>query len=396
MLKAIKVSGIIIAISLLLPLLVGCKAEYSLHVSVYGGQGVVTPSSGTYTDGTTVTIAAIPDSGWEFDHWSGSISGSENPYNVQMKSDKTIGAYFVVIPTPTAIPTSTPEATPLPTPIPTATLTLTPTPTPTYRTSIGGIISSDTTWAVANSPYKITSTVQIPSGVTLTIEQGVTITMTGTGNMFLLLGTIYAHGTAQAPIIFDGGGSSTIFGTDPGHGNGDFEYCVFEHSGELWNRWGQFNLRYSQLINLTSGSDHAIGGACIKMDGSTGDCNIEYNQFINTGGIYSYWNNYGMNIRYNLFQGLVSPLCNAGGGGTLTPNQMNVNYNSFIDITGIILSLEPGFSQTIDATNNYWDTTDTSIIDQKIYDGNDDVRIGSYVTYLPILTAPDPSTPTSP
>ena len=146
-------------------------------------------------------------------------------------------------------------------------------------------------------------------------------------------------------------------------------------------------------MNITTGSQKAIGGAIIKLDNPSGEINIEYNRFINTGGIYSYANNYGINIRHNLFQGLLSPLTNAGGGTSQTPNSMIVKFNSFIGIEGTVLSLEPVFSPTIDATENYWSTTDTTIIDSKIYDGKDDVRIGSYVVYQPILTVPHYDTP---
>jgi hypothetical protein len=34
-------------------------------------------------------------------------------------------------------------------------------------TDVGGIISSDTTWSLANSPYIMTSNVQVPEGITL-------------------------------------------------------------------------------------------------------------------------------------------------------------------------------------------------------------------------------------
>ena len=116
MLKTIKVSIIIIAILLLLPFLVGCKVEYSLRVSVYSGQGVVTPSFGTYTEGTAVTITAIPDSGWEFSHWEGKISGNGNPATIRMESNKIIEAYFVETQPPAPTPTSSPTSEPTPTP----------------------------------------------------------------------------------------------------------------------------------------------------------------------------------------------------------------------------------------------------------------------------------------
>ena len=217
--------------------------------------------------------------------------------------------------------------------------------------------------------------------------------MGSNSDMFLLMGAVYAHGTSQELITFNGKVNSLIFSTYPGHGTGDFEYCVFKNGRKLWDRWGQINLRYSQVINVNSGSQNAIGGACIQLDGPSDQGNIEYNKFINSGGIISYASNYVINIKYNLFQGLVSPLCNAGGGTPTTPNKMVVNYNSFIDISGTILWLEPVFSPIMDATNNYWGTSDTTIIDAKIHDGHDDVRIGSYIAYLPILISPHPSTP---
>ena len=40
-------------------------------------------------------------------------------------------------------------------------------------TTISGIISTDTVWTAANSPYIVNGTLTIPTGITLIIEQGV-------------------------------------------------------------------------------------------------------------------------------------------------------------------------------------------------------------------------------
>jgi len=104
--------AIVALLGIVLVSTIACKAEYSLHVSVYGGQGAVTPSSGTYTAGTSVTIAAIPDSGWEFERWEGDISGDGNPSTIQMDSDRIIEAYFVETQLPTPTPTPTPVCIP--------------------------------------------------------------------------------------------------------------------------------------------------------------------------------------------------------------------------------------------------------------------------------------------
>jgi hypothetical protein len=49
-------------------------------------------------------------------------------------------------------------------------------------TQVGGTITTNTTWTVANSPYIITETIQIPEDVTLIIEPGVTVTVQSSVN----------------------------------------------------------------------------------------------------------------------------------------------------------------------------------------------------------------------
>jgi hypothetical protein len=70
------------------------------------GGGSVTPSGGTYTCGTAVTITATPSSGWSFDHWSGAASGTQNPITITMDSAKHVIAYFSSTATPTPTPPS--------------------------------------------------------------------------------------------------------------------------------------------------------------------------------------------------------------------------------------------------------------------------------------------------
>lgn len=116
MLKLLRISGIVIVLSLLLITSVACNQECRLHVITKSGQGIVSPSYGEYTEGTRVIITAIPHSGCEFLRWEGDWGGTQNPLTIVMDSDKTIWAYFNCSPI---------ESTPTPTP------TFTPTPTPT-------------------------------------------------------------------------------------------------------------------------------------------------------------------------------------------------------------------------------------------------------------------------
>ena len=70
------------------------EGYYSLSVTV-DGKGTVSPSSGSYPSGTTVTITAMPSSGWKFDHWSGDASGTDPTITVTMDGNKVITAHFV-------------------------------------------------------------------------------------------------------------------------------------------------------------------------------------------------------------------------------------------------------------------------------------------------------------
>lgn len=51
-----------------------------------------------YSMDTEVTIAAIPDKGYRFSHWSGAVSGSENPVTIIMDSGKQLNANFTEVP----------------------------------------------------------------------------------------------------------------------------------------------------------------------------------------------------------------------------------------------------------------------------------------------------------
>lgn len=78
--------------------IIATRFQYNLTLNV-SGQGTTEPSSGThrYKEGTQATIAATPASGWEFSHWSGDVSGNQNPITITMNSDKTVTAHFKVI-----------------------------------------------------------------------------------------------------------------------------------------------------------------------------------------------------------------------------------------------------------------------------------------------------------
>lgn len=71
-----------------------------LTVSVSpAGSGTTSPSGTTFWDlNTPVTVSASPNSGYRFDHWSGSVTGTDPVITVIMDSNKSITANFVALP----------------------------------------------------------------------------------------------------------------------------------------------------------------------------------------------------------------------------------------------------------------------------------------------------------
>jgi hypothetical protein len=72
---------------------------YTLTVSpTSGGSVSLSPSGGSYGEGTVVTLTANPSSGYGFDGWGGALSGTTNPISLPMNGNKTVSASFSVLP----------------------------------------------------------------------------------------------------------------------------------------------------------------------------------------------------------------------------------------------------------------------------------------------------------
>lgn len=72
------------------------SSGYRLSVQT-SGLGTVdrSPSGTTFSEGTMVTLTAVPQEGWEFGGWSGEgISGNQNPLTITMDADKAVTALF--------------------------------------------------------------------------------------------------------------------------------------------------------------------------------------------------------------------------------------------------------------------------------------------------------------
>lgn len=72
------------------------------------------------------------------------------------------------------------------------------------QTNVSGAFFSNTNWTKAGSPYNVTGDVQVPAGVTLSIEPGVQIKFNG-DYLILIKGCLMANGTKTSPIVFNSG-----------------------------------------------------------------------------------------------------------------------------------------------------------------------------------------------
>jgi parallel beta-helix repeat protein len=345
-------------------------------------------------------------------------------------------------------------------------------------TNVTGIITSDTTWTKANSPYILTGPMAVGKGVTLTIEQGVSVNL---GGYYIEVnGTLFARGGSVDKIHFNGGriefrGPSTSWNEQTGSGsiienailnstginintvyvyNGQvyYEHVSPKVSNNIINGWIDVNSGSPvisnnnitgdgsfTLIQIAKGSptvsnnnitgngnslvidvgqssavisnnaikgvgvgDYGIGGTGnayisgnilygFKVGISGSGSTIERNLIINNTNGISMGRDENLIIRNNTIANNSIGIYLRSSSSTMIYNniQNNSNYNIYLDWYA---------TSDVNATYNWWGTTDTAAIDKKIYDYNDNFNLGK-VDYIPFLTAanpqamPDPNAP---
>ena len=266
------------------------------------------------------------------------------------------------------------------------------------ETGVSGIITSNTVWTLSNSPYNITGTIQIPEGVTLSVEPGVVIIGSGraadTENLDIevwgrlaIIGNenlkIKLNNVFIAPGIHsDNATSSAVI---------DIEYADI-NSGGVYNaymyRYGSLKLTDS-VINSLKG----IYNNGIYIHSIQGDSYIERNIFINSNGIKMYLlGGHSVFIKNNVF------INTNGNFAILTPDKesdrVTVEYNSFLNTDKVFLRCNTIQSNgNLVAINNYWGTDDSNKINSMIFDKNDDLNCSVNIDYQPILNSPHTDTP---
>ena len=74
------------------------QVTLSLTVDPAESGSIDQSGSGTYDENSTATLEAIPATGFAFDHWEGDLTGSDNPDDLLMDTNKSVTAVFVELP----------------------------------------------------------------------------------------------------------------------------------------------------------------------------------------------------------------------------------------------------------------------------------------------------------
>jgi len=252
----------------------------------------------------------------------------------------------------------------------------------TYAISVGGIISADTSWLDTNEAYEIASPVQIAPGVTLTIGQGVTV-MTGDIEVY---GALDVRGTASDPVVFNdvnvapGNNTSTRdqpFQIDIDHASFQAGSIYTPSGGPIF---GSLSLTNSVISNCPY----------MYIWYPVSDVLIEGNIFENSGGIsVGYRDDIRVIIRGNRFVEQTTDYAVRNWASGVDRSSTIVEYNDFISTDRVALELPPGYDgAALVGVNNWWGTTDESVIQSMIWDRNDDLSSSGYISYQPYLSEP--------
>jgi len=323
-------------------------------------------------------------------------------------------------------------------------------------TFVNGTIDVNTTWTRADSPYTLTGDVTISSGVTLTVQSGVTVNF---GSYKIQVnGILNAQGTSDSKIVFSGSYStSKIVFTSTGSG------CIVDNayissvsmvvegsSPKISNNY--FTSTYGILVTISGGSPSILNNVlnfdssdCIRINLGSAPV-ISYNLIAGKGQYYGIYTEGTAYISNNNITGCWSGIyavgastiqqnniMNNGNDGIRSENfastiQNNVLANNKvgISVTGnihdntIANNWEAGIwgprpSATItqnniygntqnvhltevndiNATDNWWGTTDASAINQTIWDHKNASNLGT-LNFIPYLNEPNPLAPSIP
>lgn len=306
---------------------------------------------------------------------------------------------------------------------------------------VSGSISRDEVWTPEKGPYIITGDTVIPFGRKLVIEEGTTVLFekidfwepygTTVRAELIVRGRLEVNGSLERPVIF-APNDSTFIGDWGGivfdNADGYMRNCKVSHAETgISVLQGSFRLENITLENsftgvrIDNGASLEILRSVIKQNnygvdaggnGKIQGCSLVNNSYgiylrgpneflishneisSNTFGIYvegEYGNTIieknDFNVEVNNYGIYISE------GRIQSISYNNFYYDDLLDFdpTRELWYIQNFTPSNIDARNNYWDTTNTLLIDGFILDGKDMPGVGT-VIYTPFLLSKVPDT----
>jgi hypothetical protein len=270
-------------------------------------------------------------------------------------------------------------------------------------TPISGRITNDSTWTLAGSPYTLQTTVEIASGVTLTVQPGVLVQGEPFTSIFVRPGGhLVAIGTPSQPITFTGvveltpsgeqGWQGIYVNWDPtgATGTAQLDNAIIGNAGTALE--GPVD---GLLVTNTQIHDNSLGMSVYNRLASP-PSTISENVFLNNRKGLFVENSFHLpiTVEHNDFWHNQESI---GLHGLET----RVNRNDFIPVPGaeapdVTLASCGGGSCSLDLTENWWGTTDMTVIEHRVLDGNDDSSRLIAIVDPPATAEQHPSWPPAP
>jgi hypothetical protein len=299
-------------------------------------------------------------------------------------------------------------------------------------TPVGGIILENTTWALENSPYIFVDEVTVAKEATLTIDPGVTLDL-GIWRL-IVKGTLCARGNETHRIKFQSFEQPLY----------DWTRIFFESGSTRWNEttgtgciieYAEIDCVTSAFAILSNGFPKISNNRIFNYGCAVGADGIFSNNTImgGGGGILAHDGFFLYNIikgvahtgievtgmmpgptHYPVVIGNLIMECNEGflfegpsspyiTNNTIVRNTYGFRFDQYSFFEGVmpvgivynninsndydVLVQREDPRITINMTHNWWGTTNTSFVDQKIWDQKDNGRL-CLVNYTPFLTDP--------
>jgi hypothetical protein len=261
----------------------------------------------------------------------------------------------------------------------------------TIQAGIDVAVDGDTV-LVHDGVYNFNENVIAGFGISLHLAPGIIIN--GYGHNLQIYGILHANGSNDSMIVFNNVEITPGFDNSGQPYEISLKFCVVR-GGSFYTStghgvYGSIRLEDSKLYDIPQ----------IHLWYPVANCFLERNVFNNAGRIsvgtsdtVKVW------IQNNFFY-YPSTIANPVIGyavenwASYSTSKTIVQYNTFANNDKIAVSLPSGYDQSsISAPYNYWSSTDVIVIENMIYDHNDDDNIDSTIDYSNYLFEPDAETP---